>query len=67
MHIWGKARLKFFLVVICAFALVGFLRFARLGQIPQGVTQDEAYYLYDGYSILRTGKDIHGVKYPLDR
>ncbi|EKD80012.1 MAG: glycosyl transferase family 39 [uncultured bacterium] len=53
------------IIILAVFSLVGFLRFYQLGNIPQGLTQDEAYYLYDGYSILKTGKDILGNKLPL--
>lgn len=51
-------------VTICALAII-FLRFWQLGSIPEGLTKDEAYYGYDAYSILKTGKDIWGDSFPL--
>lgn len=53
---------------MAAFALtvlVVSLRLYQLGEIPQGLTKDEAYYGYDAYSVLKTGRDIWGARYPL--
>ena len=36
-----------------------------VGSIPLGVRNDEASFGYNAYSILETGKDEHGEKYPL--
>ena len=52
-------------VVLVLTLLVVSLRLYRLGDIPQGLTKDEAYYGYDAYSIMETGKDIWGERYPL--
>ena len=51
----------FALVVILAV----FLRFYQLGAIPSGLTNDEADIGYDAYSILKTGKDQWGEKFPI--
>lgn len=41
------------------------LRFYQLGQMPNGISSDEASLGYNAYSILKTGKDEFGVKLPL--
>lgn len=51
----------FVLVVILAV----FLRFYQLGVIPSGLTNDEVDKGYDAYSILKTGKDQWGEKFPI--
>lgn len=57
---------KIFPVVFFLTALlILFLRFYKLGEIPQGLNIDEASYGYDAYSILKTGKDQWGNRLPL--
>lgn len=51
----------FLLILLLAFIL----RIFKLGDIPIGVTNDEASYIYSAYSIWRTGHDITGVFLPL--
>ncbi len=51
--------------VILSFVVVIFFRFFQLGSVPEGLTKDEAYYGYDAYSIMTTGKDIWGNSLPL--
>lgn len=41
------------------------LRFYKLTEIPSGLIQDEAVCAYDAYSLLKTGKDHHGAKWPI--
>src|SRR3989344_6142247 len=41
------------------------LRVYKLGEIPPGVTNDEIGYIYNAYSIVRTGKNIYGEQFPL--
>lgn len=41
------------------------LRFYLLGQVPNGITTDEADVGYNAYSIIKTGKDVYGRNYPL--
>lgn len=53
----------FFLFLI--FLLAAFLRFYKLGVIPNGLYQDETAIGYNAYSILQTGRDEHGLKFPL--
>ena len=49
------------LIIFTAFIL----RFYKLGINPPGLYWDEAVFGYDAYSILKTGKDHHGVTLPL--
>lgn len=56
-------REKNILIFIFLFSL--FLRFYKLGEIPQVLTRDEAAIGYNAYSILKTGRDEYGVKFPL--
>ncbi len=45
--------------------LAAFLRLWQLGNVPYGVPDDEAAYVYNAYSIWHTGKDILGNFMPL--
>jgi 4-amino-4-deoxy-L-arabinose transferase-like glycosyltransferase len=45
--------------------LGAFLRFVRLGQSPPGLNQDEAVNAWNAYCLLKTGKDQHGVSWPI--
>ncbi|KKR58782.1 MAG: hypothetical protein UU05_C0002G0040 [Candidatus Curtissbacteria bacterium GW2011_GWA1_40_47] len=54
---------KTLLVLIILLAFI--LRFYQLGINPPGLYWDEAVFGYDAYSILKTGKDHHGVTLPL--
>ncbi len=53
------------LILICIFLLATFLRFYKLGEIPNGLYQDETAIGYNAYSLLTSGKDEHGVSWPL--
>lgn len=55
----------FLLSFLCIFLLGFFLRFYELGMIPSSLNWDEVSWGYNGYSISKTGKDEHGVSYPL--
>lgn len=54
---------KIWLILI--FALAFFLRFYKLGDIPNGLYQDETAIGYNAYSLLETGRDEHGRYLPL--
>ncbi len=59
-----KNKLYLFLVLMtffCAF----FLRFHRLGVVPNGLNGDETAIGYNAFLILHTGKDEYGKKFPL--
>lgn len=45
--------------------LAAFLRLYKLGEIPNGLYQDETAIGYNAYSMLKTGRDEHGIKFPL--
>lgn len=45
--------------------LAATLRYYKLGVVPTSLNADEAAIGYNAYSILRTGKDEYGKKFPL--
>lgn len=45
--------------------LAATLRFYKLGEVPTSLNADEVAIGYNAYSILKTGKDEYGKKYPL--
>ena len=51
--------------LILIILLAAFLRLWQLGSVPKGISDDEAAYIYNAYSISHTGKDILGVFLPL--
>jgi 4-amino-4-deoxy-L-arabinose transferase-like glycosyltransferase len=61
-----KKNNKFFVFGIIFVFLVALLfRFWKITEYPVSLTLDEVGFGYDGYSILRTGKDEWGARYPL--
>lgn len=46
-------------------ALTVLITFWKLGAIPSGFYWDEAALGYDGWSLLKTGADEYGVKWPM--
>lgn len=52
-----------FLLGIITLAIV--LRFWQLGQNPPSLDWDETAHGYNAYSILKTGRDEYGLKFPL--
>lgn len=57
--------MKKVLPIILIFLVALFLRTYNLANQPPGLTWDEAALGYDAYSILKTGKDQHGVFMPI--
>ncbi|MBI5465426.1 glycosyltransferase family 39 protein, partial [Candidatus Gottesmanbacteria bacterium] len=53
------------ILLIAIFFLAFFLRFYKLGDVPPGLYIDEASIGYNAYSVLTTGKDEFGEKFPL--
>lgn len=53
---------KFLIIILVLAALV---RFIGLSSLPASLNRDEAAIGYNAYSILKTGKDEHGQKFPL--
>lgn len=61
MNFSKKLRLIFLQTLIIA----GFtLRFYQLGEVPDGLTVDEADMAFSTYSIIKTGADVYGQKLP---
>lgn len=56
-----KIKLIFFSILFVA----SFLRLFQLGQMPPGISNDEAGYIYNSYSLCKTGKDVSGSFLPL--
>lgn len=52
-------------LIILIFILAAFLRIYKLSDYPVGFLWDEAALGYNGYSILKTGKDEYGHFFPL--
>lgn len=50
-----------FLIVL----LAGFLRFYRIVEVPPALNSDEVAIGYNAYSVLKTGRDEYGTRYPL--
>ena len=61
-----KDNLKRNLIVILLFSVAFLLRIAWLEKYPFGLTADEAAQGWTAYSILKTGKDEWGVRFPLN-
>jgi 4-amino-4-deoxy-L-arabinose transferase-like glycosyltransferase len=51
--------------VIGILALALFLRLPQLGSVPSGLNRDEAALGYNAYSILKTGRDEYGIRFPV--
>ncbi|OGD91224.1 hypothetical protein A3D81_02855 [Candidatus Curtissbacteria bacterium RIFCSPHIGHO2_02_FULL_40_17] len=57
--------LKDNLILIVVLALAAVLRFYQLGVNPPSLDWDETAHGYNAYSILKTGRDEYGYKFPL--
>jgi len=53
------------LALVLIIFIAAFLRLWQLGNVPNGIPHDEASYIYNAYSIWKTGKDILGKPLPL--
>lgn len=60
-----SARLKEIILLLLIILLSIFLRFYKLGSVPNGLYVDEALTGYNAFSILLTGKDEYGKFLPL--
>src|SRR3989338_673758 len=56
--------LKNNLSLIFIIILATILRFYQIGQIPPSLDWDETAHGYNAYSILKTGRDEYGYKFP---
>ncbi len=50
-------------LAIAVLAIAG--RFWRLADFPAGMHQDEAWFAYNGWLLLKSGSNIYGEKWPL--
>lgn len=58
---------KGFAWTLLAITLLGaLLRLVKLGDYPGGFGQDEAVVLYDSWSLMTTGAEHHGERWPLN-
>jgi len=65
-----KEIMKYFfkkpaLYLVLILVLAVFLRFYKIGQVPPSLNWDEVAMGYNAYSILKTGQDEWGRKFPL--
>lgn len=58
-------KLKEIILLVFVILLSIFLRFYKLGSIPNGLYVDEAAIGYNAYSFLQTGKDEFGKSLPI--
>ncbi|MDO8619199.1 MAG: glycosyltransferase family 39 protein [Candidatus Daviesbacteria bacterium] len=56
---------KILYIVILTMIVGGLLRFSDITKNPVSLNIDEVAYGYNAYSILKTGKDEYGVRFPL--
>lgn len=57
----SKSNFVFFVIILLAF----FLRFYDLSHVPPSASLDEASIGWNAYSIIKTGGDEYGNKFPL--
>lgn len=55
---------KKYLLLLIIVIVAAILRFWQLGVVPAGVTHDELGYIYNSYSIAKTGKNVFGEFLP---
>lgn len=58
-------KLTTYIILILIIVIGTFLRFYQLGVNPPSIDWDEASMSYNAYSILKTGADEYGNKFPL--
>ena len=60
-------RARSFFIALALITLLGAgLRLVKLGEYPGGFGQDEAVDMYDAWSLLTTGAEHHGDRWPLN-
>ncbi len=58
-------RFKDYLLLVCIVVVAIAIRFCKLGEVPVGPNWDEAALGWNAYSILKTGRDEYGERFPL--
>lgn len=61
----GIKRYTTLILLTIILAIGTILRFYKISQVPNGLEQDETSLGYNSYSILKTGKDEYGKKFPV--
>ncbi len=65
LYLQQEMKNKIFVALFICVLLIGvFLRFYKLGEIPNSLDWDEVSQGYNAYSILTTGRDEFGASYP---
>lgn len=64
---WGKRNLQsiFILCIIILLSLLVSTHVGMLDKIPAGLFLDESSIGYNAISIMNTGRDEHGIRYPI--
>ncbi|MFH1863817.1 MAG: glycosyltransferase family 39 protein [bacterium] len=57
--------MKKYLPLLLILLLTGLLRIVSLDKYPAGLNADEAAIGYNAWSLIQTGKDEHGVSWPI--
>lgn len=60
-----RIKLSKKIILVAILTIAAFLRLYKLSSIPPHLTPDEASLGYNAYSILKTGKDEYGTRFPL--
>lgn len=58
-------KLKSYLPLVIIVFLGFLLRFHQVAEVPPGISHDELEYINNGYSIIKTGKDLYGDFLPV--
>lgn len=59
-----REKFKIILLLVIIF-IAAFLRLWNLNNYPAGLNADEAAIGYNAYSLIQTGKDEHGIPWPI--
>jgi 4-amino-4-deoxy-L-arabinose transferase-like glycosyltransferase len=54
-----------FLLILIIFLVGTFLRFYKLGSVPNSMDWDEVSWGYNAYAVLHTGQDEYGASFPI--
>jgi len=61
-----RQRFLYVATLVLLTILAGAVRFYKLGDYPGGYSQDEVVVTYDAWSLLTTGQEHHGARWPLN-
>lgn len=61
-----RSQLGYLLPLLAIVFLAVGVRFFQLGSVPNGLNRDEASIGYTSFSLLKTGRDEHGVRWPVN-